>query len=1010
MNLSNTAIRRPVTTMMVFVSLIMIGAISTRLIPMELFPEFDAPVLFITIPYPGSTPEEVERQITRPAEEVIATVSGIEEMTTDSHEDRVDIFLEFEWGTDTNLKAIEVHERLDGIRDQLPTDVERIVVGQFSSNDQPILEMRISSKRDLSGAYELLDRKLKRPMERIDGVSKVELYGVNRKEVRIELMADRIAAHRIDLNNMVGMLQQANFSVTAGRITDGNRRYVVRPSGELTTIEQVRNLVVAPGVRLIDVADIQYDDPELTYGRHLDGTYAIGMNISKEGGANTVEVTRRILAELDEINADPEMQGVNIYVMDNSAEGITSSLRDLLQAGMIGGLFAIIVLFFFLRRVSTTLIVTLAVPISIIVTVGALYFLGLSLNILSMMGLMLAVGMLVDNAVVVTESIHRYQHMTPDEPLQATIRGVQEVALAVTAGTLTTAIVFLPMIVSQADQVTLFLKHVSVAICVALGISLLISLTVVPLLTARLKPPKQAKSSNMIDKLIARYGRTLDWLLHHRKSNALLVVLILGSVAIPGAIVKQDFFPDEDDERELSLYFRLHDTYTLERVEETVDKVEAFLFANKENFEIESVYSYYQGEYAQTTLLLTDEKDSEKDVGEIKDLIMAGLPKIAIGDPSFERRSGGITESVRVTLSGESSQRLAELSMEVERLLARIEGFEDVRSEANLGEKEIHVVVDRARAQQYGFSTQQVASTVSAAMRGQNLRRFRTPDGEVEMRVKFQDADRQSLDNLRNISLRGAGDSDVKLASLAEFRERRGPRRIHREGRATMIGVTAQLDDLTTDVAQEKIQQTLSQFELPDGYAWGFGRRFRQAENSQNIMMMNLLLALALIYLVMAALFESLIHPLAIWTSIIFAIVGVFWFFMITNTTFSIMAWIGILILIGVVVNNGIVLIDHINHLRSEGLPRHEAIVQAGRERLRPIVMTAATTILGLIPLCIGTTQIGGDGPPYYPMARAIVGGLAFSTVVTLIILPSIYVMLDDVRAWSRRIVQAARA
>jgi len=320
------------------------------------------------------------------------------------------------------------------------------------------------------------------------------------------------------------------------------------------------------------------------------------------------------------------------------------------------------------------------------------------------------------------------------------------------------------------------------------------------------------------------------------------------------------------------------------------------------------------------------------------------------------------------------------------------------------------VVVDRDRARQYGYSTQQVASTVSAAMRGQNLRRFRTPEGEVEMRVKFQDTDRQTMDNLRNITLPNADNNDIKLASLADFRVRRGPRRIHREDRATMIGVTAHLDDLTTDEAQEKIGQLLSRYQLPDGYSWGYGASFQDAEESQNIMMTNLLLALVLIYLVMAALFESLIHPLAIWTSIIFAIVGVFWFFMFTGTTFSIMAWIGILILIGVVVNNGIVLIDHINHLRSEGLPRHDAIVQAGRERLRPIVMTAATTILGLIPLCIGNTQIGGDGPPYYPMARAIVGGLAFSTVVTLIILPSIYIMLDDVRAWSRRIVQAAKA
>ena len=1007
MNLTKTAIRRPVTTLMVFISLIMIGAISSRLIPLELFPSLELPFLVVNVPYPGSTPEEVERQITRPAEEVIATVSGIKRMESDSREDMAQIFLLFDWGEDTNVKAIEVREKLDGIRDQFPNDVERIFVGQFSTSDEPILQLRLSSERNLSGAYELLDRKLKRPIERAEGVSKVELYGVDPREVRIELIADRVAAHRVDLGRMVAALQRANFSVTAGRITDGSRRYVVRPSGELTEVEQVENLIVGDGVRLNDIARVVYDDPELDYGRHLDGSYAIGMDISKEGGANTVEVTRRIFDELTRLEDDPEMQGINIYPMDNSAEGITSSLRDLLMAGLLGGIFAIIVLFFFLRRASTTLIVTLAVPISIIVTVGALYFLGLSLNILSMMGLMLAVGMLVDNAVVVTESIHRHQHLNPKDLYAATLKGVKEVALAVTAGTLTTAIVFLPMIVSQADQVTVFLKHVSMAICVALGVSLLISLTIVPLFTARLKPPKPSASGNIIDRLIDRYGRLLDWMLRRRFTSFFIVLGTFLSVIIPGALVEQDFFPDERDERELRLVYHINDTYALEYVEETVDKIEGFLFDNKERFEIASVYTYYNLNFASSTILLT--KDGKTDVEDLEEMILEEMPKIAIGTPAFTWRRPGGQEQTRVTLSGESSTVLAEYAEQVKTLLARVEGFKNVQSEATRGDREIHVVVDRDRARQYGFSTQQVAQTVSAAMRGQNLRRFRTENGEVQVRLKFQDNDRQTLDHLRNLPLLRNGSEQIKLASLADFRVRRGPRSIHRENRITMIGVTAQLDDITRDEAREKIRQVLSQYEFPKGYSWGFGASFTEAEESQNIMMVNLLLALALIYLVMAALFESLMHPLAIWTSILFAIVGVFWFFLFTGTTFSIMAWIGILILIGVVVNNGIVLIDHINHHRSEGLDRHEAIVVAGRERLRPILMTAATTVLGLIPLAIGNTQIGGDGPHYYPMARAIVGGLTFSTVVTLVILPSIYIMLDDLRIWSRRIARAAK-
>ena len=341
-------------------------------------------------------------------------------------------------------------------------------------------------------------------------------------------------------------------------------------------------------------------------------------------------------------------------------------------------------------------------------------------------------------------------------------------------------------------------------------------------------------------------------------------------------------------------------------------------------------------------------------------------------------------------------------------VLTHVEGLTDVRSEAAQGEQEIHVVVDRERARQYGFTSRQIAGTVAAAMRGQSLRRFRTPDGEVEMRLKFQDMDRRTLDHIRNLPIQRAGRDPIKLTALADLNVRRAPRRIHREDRATMIGVTANLDGITLGEARQRIEQVLAQYEFPTGYSWGYGQRFRDEEESQAIMLMNLLLALALIYLVMAALFESLIHPAAIWTSIIFAIVGVFWFFLVTDTVFSIMAWTGILILVGVVVNNGIVLIDHINLLRSEGLPRHEAIVRAGWERMRPILMTAATTVLGLLPLCIGNTQIGGDGPPYDPMARAIVGGLTFSTVVTLIILPSVYVMLDDVRIWSRKLARAA--
>lgn len=1012
MHISEFSIRRPVTTLMSFVSFIVIGLIAGRMLPLEFFPSIEFPGIFVQIPYQNASPEEVEKQITRPAEEVLATLNGMKQMSSTSHENGADIFMMFDWGEKTKLRALEVREKLDGIQDQWPSDVERYFLFQFSTTDEPILTLRISSERDLSGSYEMLNRKIKRKLERLDGVSQVELYGVQPKEVRIELLANRVAAHKVDLVDLSNQLRASDFSFTAGKVNDSNRRFVVRPLGELKTIDQVANLTINDrGLRLKDIANVSFAEPEKQEGRHLDGSYAIGMNIKKESEANTVAVAQRVVDEVNKLKSDPELDGVSIYYMDNSADGIVSSLNDLLSSGLIGAFFALIVLYFFLRRFSTTLIVTLAVPISIIITLGGLYFMGLSLNILSMMGLMLAIGMLVDNAVVVSESIHRHQLENPNEVRKSTIKGVREVSLAVTAGTITTGIVFLPFIISPADQVTLFLKHVSISICIALGISLVISQTIVPLMMARLKPkPKQEHKKTLIDKIIVYYDKMLAWLMDRRWTSVALILLILFSVAIPVNFVNSDFFPDnEGTEREIRLHYHINGSYTLERVEKEVNKVEAYLFENSEDFEIKSVYSYFRPGYAQSTIMLTDGDDAVKSVKLIQDEIRENLPKMAIANPSFSWQSNDPEEGLRVILSGESSERLVEISHEVAGVLSRVEGFVDVRSEAETGDEEVRVVVDRERARQYGYSTQQVASTVATAMRGFNLRRFRTPDGEVEMRLAFQDSDQQSLNDLRNIPVQRADGDPIKLAAIADLSLTRGPWGIQRENRITMMGVKIGLDGITKEEGSKLMNQVLENYDLPPGYSWGYSQVYNEEQDSQQLMLINILMALVLIYFVMAALFESLIHPAGIWSSIIFAIVGVYWFFLITGTTLQIMAWIGILILIGVVVNNGIVLIDHINFLRDSGLERKKAILQAGHDRFRPIVMTAATTVLGLIPLCLGNTQIGGDGPPYYPMARAIVGGLTFSTVVTLVILPTIYIILDDLREWSRRIVHAAK-
>ncbi|MDH3909005.1 MAG: efflux RND transporter permease subunit, partial [Gammaproteobacteria bacterium] len=485
------ALRRPVTTVVVFVALALVGLIASRLLPLEKFPDIEFPGIFIQIPYEGSSPEEIERLITRPVEEALATLSGVERMSSTSTENDAQIFLQFDWDQNMGAKGIEARSKVDGIRHRLPDDIRRVFVFTGSLGDQPVLQLRISSDRDLSDSYDLLDRLLKRRLERIDGVSRVELHGVDPREILILLNADMIAAYGIDVADLRDLLTRSNFAVNAGRLTAGDQRLSVRPRGEFVSVEDIRNLVVsADGLRLGDIALIELRTPERNYGRHLDREYAIGVAINKATGANLVDVTDRVIAEVEEVGKLPQMSGIKIFPLDNAGDSVRKSLSDLLNAGLLGGLLAIIVLYLFLRQISTTLIVISSVPFSLLITLGALYFAGLSLNILSMMGLMLAIGMLVDNAVVVTESIFRQRAMDKERPFNATLKGVREVGTAVIAGTATTIIVFAPIIVGTKNDIMVFLTHVAVTIIVALLASLLIAQTLVPMLAARIRLPK----------------------------------------------------------------------------------------------------------------------------------------------------------------------------------------------------------------------------------------------------------------------------------------------------------------------------------------------------------------------------------------------------------------------------------------------------------------------------------------------------------------------------------------
>lgn len=1018
MSVAEFSIKRPVTTVMFFVSLFVIGMIAAIRLPLEAFPDVSPPFIMVQLPYTGSTPEEVERTVLRPVEETLSTMTGIKRMDSSARSDGANIFIQFsDWNRDVAIAASEARERIDAIRDDLPDDLQRYFVFKFSTTDEPVLRVRLASTTDLTGAYDMIDREFKRRLERIPGVARVEVSGAPANEVEIAIEPDRLTAHNLSLNELTTRLQAVNFSVSAGQITDGGRRLRVQPVGELADLEQLRALVLNnSGLRLGDIADVRLKPARMDYGRRLDGRAAVGLDIFKERNANLVEVSSAALKEVEAIRESPALNDVQVLVMDNQGDNVTSSLLSLAEAGGIGLVLSIAVLFFFLRHWPSTLMVTLAIPICFVMTLGFMYFAGVTLNILSMMGLLLAVGMLVDNAVVVVESIYQERERMPGQPVLASIIGTRHVAIALSAGTLCHCIVFVPTMFGERNMLSIFLSQIAITISVSLLASWLVAVSLIPMISARLKtPPAVSKPDGLIPRMQRRYAGLLRWTLAHRGWSVLGILLIIAASVLPMTQMKTNMFGGEDA-GETRIFYQWKGAYTKEQMSQEVGKIEAYLEANRKRFKITQIYSFFSEQGWGGTNIKLDTKDITESK-QLVDAIRKDLPKsaranVGIGDQGGPGGGGGQqAQSVSVQLVGDSTQTLTELANEVVPILAKRKELTDVRVNSGDRNSELAVRVDRERALAFGFSAQEVGRFVELALRGAPLREFRRGENEVPVWVRFSGAEHYGSEDLESFTVRAPDGRSVPLLAMVDVVIKPSANEVQRSNRQTTLTIQANLaDKVSMPDARKAMEDTLKPLAYPPGYSYSFdGGGFQEDQEAMQQMMFNLLIALIMIYVVMAAVFESLLFPSAIMSGVLFSVLGVFWLFWLTGTEFNIMAFIGILVLMGVVVNNGIVMIEHINNLRRRGMSRTEALVEGSRERLRPIMMTMGTAILAMVPIAISNTQLAGDGPPYFPMARAIAGGLAFSTVVSLLFLPTIYAILDDLRSGTVRALRRAR-
>jgi len=1010
-NLPTLAVRRPITTAMLLLSILLFGAIALGRLPVAFLPEVDVPFIGVEIPYPNSNPAQIEREITKPVEEILSTLSGIKRLRSRSSADQASVWLQFDWGHDLDVIRMQVSEKMDQIEPELPEGIGEVLIYSFNTNDIPVVEGRISAEGvDLSANYQLLEARVLNRLRRIPGVARVDLDGVAPREIFIDLVIDKVKEHGVSVDRLIERLQGATSNLVLGEVRDGGLRYTARAVGRFSSVEELGKMVIDErGLRLADVAEISYEEPPIRYGRHLNRKDAVALMVFKESTANTVEVVRAVTSVIeDDVSKDPLLQGIDLFMWQNQADQITSALDGLTRAGLIGALLAVLVLYFFLRRLGSTLIVSLSIPFSIIAACGVMYFLGKSLNVLSMMGLMLGVGMLVDNAIVVLESIDREKRRQPDSR-KAALTGAKAVGMAVIASTSTSLIVFLPLIVGSRSELTTWLGEVGIAIALALVCSLFSSLTLIPLMASRFLGSGKSRPVPGIAWLEDRYAGLLRWTLGHWRAwlaTAGLIVVGAGvGFVVPMAtgMVELSQFSGQVNER-LYLEYEFSDYVYKSQAEKIVDRVEDYLDAHREELLIESIYSFYAPDEAGTTLTLARKDLDDDQVRELRTKIREGLPEIPGARIFFyeDADAGGGSTYFAVNFYGQDSAVLTRFAEEAERRLSTVDGVHDVSTSFGKPTREVQVRIDRAKAARLGLTAEEVANTFSFILGSFRLPRFDDGEREVDTWLALRLEDRENLADLEEIQFREVEGRPVLLGDVADFRIVERPTEIERENRKVRVAVRATYDGEEWESAREEIAGLMDAFDFPGGYSWSWNQRLLEQDDQGQQMGVNFLLALILVYLVMASLFESLVQPFAILFSILFAVPGALWMLGLTGTPFNLMAQIGLLILMGIVVNNGIVLLDHANQLRQAGLDDRESLVQAGRDRLRAILMTASTTIIGLLPLAMGGSRVGGLF--YYPLALTVMGGLTSSAILTLWILPYLTFSIEAVAKWLRRV------
>ena len=1033
--LSSLSLDRPIATIMILVALLAVGAIAYTRIPLSLIPSgIEGHRLWVWIPYPNASPEEVEQAIVQPLEEALSTLSQVEKIRTRALRERGTATIHFKPEADMGRAWAEVAERMDRLRPELP-GVESIEIGHWGDADEEeVMWMNVRFEEGYSDPQFIIESHLRPVLQRLEGVGGVKVGGSSREEILIELDEDRVRGHNADVALLVNQLRDQNFTISSGYVHEGGRKIHVRSLGRFRSVAEIRDIVLDPGrdLRLSDVASVRRRTPEKIWVNRTNRQEARWVGIQRVSNGNIVAISRQVRATLEELKKQPRFRGFEFQIVWDQGEHIVRSLDNLKSSGLWGGLFAALVLLFFLRNLRMTAIITLAIPLSILATTTALYFIGWSLNIATMMGLMLSLGLVVDNAIVIVENIYR-KRQAGSAPRAAAVSGAGEVGMAVTMATLTTAVVFLPLILMSDDRFFSFwMLRIGMPVIVGLLASLFIALIFIPLAAQRLSAAAARPERRGIVRLRGLYVRCLKWVLNHRLDTLIVVGLAMASIHFPMEGMKRT---DQQESRRSYIYMRFHmpPGLSMKEMDRFISSVEDTVLNHREDYNVGVVRAWFEKGWGGGVGIMFKEEerlewyevafenlvhwlglrdkphlDYDEIVEDLKERIH--LPPGITMIINWNREDQDA--SLSLNLYGHSTRVLIGLVGEVARRLQSIPGLAEVRTDMARSSPELQVRLDRGKLERYGIDPRAISRQIGARwpstrLHGIELGKFRTEEGrDLVIRVRLEEEDREGMSRLRSLTFATRDSAEISLESLASFYVEQGLDRIQRYDRQTMIRVTAKAAKDDAGKLFEQVDQAMEGFEMPRGYRWDKGARYVRLEEVDRSRQFALVMAVTFVFLLMGVLFESFLLPLSVIVSIPFSFLGVYWALYLTSTPQDVMSAIGSVILIGVVVNNAIVLIDLANRLRLEGMDRFEALVQAGRHRFRPILMTTFTTICGLIPMAVGNAKM--IGMDYAPLGRTMIGGLLASMVLTLLVVPLFYTFFDDLRLWARRIAAAA--